>query len=80
MSALASTTALSPSVEPVSCDCGETLQTPYERRQDKCFECERTEARMVCVVCEEYVGIAYCDGRPTFCSDSCEDAYWSCID
>jgi hypothetical protein len=78
MSALATTTTrLSPVTEPVYCGCGETLQTPYERRHDQCFECERLDERMICVVCEEYVGIAYCDGRPTFCSDSCEEAYWS---
>lgn len=63
--------------EPVYCACGEPLDTPYERRKDKCFECERMDERMNCVVCEEYVGIAYCDGRPTFCSDSCEEAYWN---
>jgi hypothetical protein len=34
---------------------------------------------MVCVVREEYVGMAYCDVRPTFCSDSCEAAYWACL-
>jgi hypothetical protein len=79
MSALAITTAprTAPVAEPVHCNCGETLHTPYERRQDKCFECERLDERMICVVCQEYVGMAYCDGRPTFCSDSCEEAYWS---
>ena len=63
--------------EPVYCACGTQLETPYERRNDKCFECERMDERMNCAVCEEYVGIAYCDGRPTFCSDSCEQAYWN---
>ena len=62
--------------EPVYCACGEPLDTPYERRNDRCFECERMDERMNCVVCEEYVGIAYGDGRPTFCSDSCEQTYW----
>ena len=62
--------------EPVHRACGEPLDTPYERRNDKCFECERMDERMNCVVCEEYVGIADCDGRPTFCSDSCEQTYW----
>ena len=62
--------------DPVYCACGEPLETPHERSKDKCFECERMDDRMLCVVCEEFVGIAYCDGSPTFCSDSCEEAYW----
>ena len=73
--------AISPArtvIEPAYCDCGRTLESRRERRKEKCFECERHDERMVCVVCEEYVGMAYCDGRPTLCSDSCEDAYWSC--
>jgi hypothetical protein len=78
MSAIAITTPRTrPVIETPYCDCSVTLQTRYERRNAKCFECERHDARMECVVCEEYVGVAYCDGRPTFCSDSCEDAYWS---
>ena len=78
MSALATTTARTgPVSEPVYCSCGETLRRPMSVATT-CFECERLDERMVCVVCEEYVGMAYCDGRPTFCSDSCEEAYWSC--
>jgi hypothetical protein len=38
------------------------------------YRCCSGETYMNCVVCEVYVGIAYCDGRPTFCSDSCEEA------
>lgn len=64
--------------EPAYCNCGRTLDTRYERRNDKCSECEHHDARMVCVICEEYVGMAHSDGRPTFCSDSCEDVYWFC--
>ena len=79
MSTLATTKSRTRTVaEPVYCACGETLETPYERRNDKCLECERMDERMNCVVCEEYVGTAYCDGRPTFCSDTCEETYWKC--
>ena len=59
------------------CACGEQLETPYERRQGKCYECKRMDERMSCAQCEEFVGIAYCDGSPTFCSDACEEAYWN---
>jgi hypothetical protein len=79
MSALAITTAPRTRLpEQQFCSCGEPLDTPRERRNDQCCECERFDERMVCVVREEYVGMAYCDGRPTFCSDGCEEAYWDC--
>lgn len=61
--------------EPAYCACGVELLTPYERRKDKCYECERMDERMRCCVCEKFVGMAYGDGRPTFCSDACEAAY-----
>lgn len=63
-------------VIPMYCACGEELLTPYERRTDQCFECERVDERMHCAVCGEWVGMAYCDGRPTLCSDRCEARYF----
>jgi hypothetical protein len=67
-------------VESRYCACGDPLTSPREIRLDKCAECEHLDERMHCANCEAYVGLAYCDGRPTFCSDACEDAYYAAPD
>lgn len=61
---------------PRMCACGDELVTPYERRVDKCYECELWDRRMYCAICDSFVGLAFSDGRPTFCSDACESKWY----
>jgi hypothetical protein len=58
------------------CACGAPLQSPRERCLDKCAECAWMDMRMLCAVCEKFVGMAYVDGSPTLCSDACEAEFW----